>query len=143
MANTGNAIMFWHDGVAYRRITDHNRAPLVEDYERIERKQRMADGTLRRHTVAKKRTWSTSWESLPRTNTPGAGGMTTADGGWAGQDIETFHDQQDGSFNMQLRHGDGTIEGPIAVMISDYSREVYKRGANQDLWNISITLEEV
>lgn len=142
MPNLGNAIMFWHDGVAYRRITDHNRSSLVQDYERIERKQRMADGTLRRHTVVKKRTWSTSWDNLPRTNTPGAGGMTTADGGWSASQIEDFHDLQDGAFSMQLRHGDATIE-TVNVMISDYSREVAKRGPNQDLWNISITLEEV
>lgn len=142
MPNLGNAIMYWHDGTQYRRITDHNRAPLIEDYERIENKQRMADGTLRRYTVAKKRTWSTSWEAIPRTNSPGAGGMVTADGGWAGQDIESFHNSQDGAFNMQIRDGAGSIT-TVAVMISEYSREVYKRGPNQDLWNMSITLEEV
>ena len=43
-----NAIMFWHDGSTYHKITDHNRQPLSVSVERIENKQRMAGGTLRR-----------------------------------------------------------------------------------------------
>jgi len=48
-----NAIMFWHDGTQYRKITDHGRSPLQVSIERIEKKQRMADGTLRRHSICK------------------------------------------------------------------------------------------
>lgn len=134
-----NTIMYWHNGTTFVQVTDHNRSPLDVDVERIERKQRMADGTLRRHTVAKKRTWSCSWESLPRTN---SAGMGTVDGGMAGEDIEAFHDANDGAFQMQLRKGDGTIS-TVNVMFSDYSKSVARRGPNTDLWNINITLEEV
>ncbi len=140
MPTLTNTIMYWHNGSTFVQVTDHNRGSLSTDYERIERKQRMADGTLRRHTVAKKRTWSCSWEMLPNTN---AGtGMHTADGGMAGEDIEAFHDVNDGAFQMQLRKGSGTIT-VVNVMIAEYSREVVKRGPNTDLWNMSITLEEV
>jgi len=141
MAWIDNAIMFWNDGVQYRKITDHGRSPLDESVERIEKKQRMADGTLRRYTVAKKRTWSCSWDNLP-SKTGVVGYMNTADGGYGGEDIEAFHNAHDEEFNMQLRKGDGTIE-VVTVMITDFSKTVVKRGQGIDLWNLSITLEEV
>jgi hypothetical protein len=140
MPNLTNTIMYWHNGASYVQVTDHNRGSLSTDIERIERKQRMVDGTLRRYTVAKKRTWSCSWEMLPSTNI--GAGMHTADGGMAGEDIEAFHDTFDGAFQMQLRKGNGSIT-VVNVMIADYSREVVKRGPNTDFWNVSITLEEV
>lgn len=136
-----NAIMFWHDGTQYRKITDHNRSPLSVSFERIGKDQRMVDGTLRRHSVAKKRSWSTSWEDLP-SKTGVVGYLTTVDGGYAGDQIEAFHNANDGAFTMQLRKGDGTVE-VATVMITDFSKEVVKRGPGIDLWNLSITLEEV
>lgn|SRR5574338_328225 len=140
MPSLTNTIMYWNNGSTFVQVSDHNRGALSTDYERIERKQRMVDGTLRRYTVAKKRTWSCSWEMLPSTNS--GSGMHTADGGMAGEDIEAFHDTFDGAFQMQLRKGNGIIT-TVNVMISDYSREVVKRGPNTDFWNVSITLEEV
>lgn len=136
-----NAIMQWRDaGGIWRKVTDHNRSPLDISIERIENKQRMVDGTLRRHVIAKKRTFSASWDMLPSTNSksPGTG---TVDGGWAGEDIQAFHNETDGEFQMQLRGGDGQVE-TVTVMISDFSKEVVKRGI-VDFWSLSITLEEV
>jgi len=152
MSWVDNSIMWWYDGTTWQKITDHGRSPLSISIERIENKQRMVDGTMRRYTVAKKRTWSCDWENLPHSNSAiknGRPGMKTADGGWAGQDIENFHNTTDGPFKMRLRAGmdegkattDAAIE-EVTVMITDYSREVIKRG-NSDLWNVSITLEEV
>jgi hypothetical protein len=96
---------------------------------------------LRRYSVAKKRTWTCSWDNLPSTNSKGVTSFTTADGGWAGEDMEDFHNRTDGSFQMQLRRGDTTVT-TVTVMISDFSKEVLKRGV-VDLWNLDITLEEV
>lgn len=137
-----NSIMFWHDGTAFRKITDHGRAPLSVSVERFERSNRMVDATMRRYSVKKKRTWSTNWEMLPSTNSGGAGTISAVDGGYAGEDIETFHDDHDGAFQMQLRSGDETIE-TVTVMITDFTKEVVKRGPKVDLWNLSITLTEV
>lgn len=144
MAWYDNAIMFWYDTrntPGFRKITDHGRGPLSVSIERIEKKQRMADGTLRRHSITKKRTWSCSWEDLPN-KTGVTGYMTTADGGWAGEDIESFHNFFDSVFIMQLRKGDGTVEA-VSVMITDFSKEITKRGQGIDFWRLSITLEEV
>ena len=140
MAWQENAIMYWRDGAYWRKVTDHNRAPLDISVERLENKQRMVNGTLRRHVVAKKRTFAASWDMLPSTNSKGDK-TGTVDGGWAGDDIEEFHNNTDGEFQMQLRSGDGQIE-TVTVMISDFSKEVMKRGL-VDYWSLSITLEEV
>lgn len=140
MAWTDNAIMFWHDGISFKKVTDHKRSPLSVSIERIEKKQRMANGTLRRYTVAKKRTWATSWDMIPSTNTK-SNGLKTVDGGLSGEQIESFHNSTNGAFQMQLRRGDGTVE-TVTVMISDFSKEVVKRGV-VDFWNLNVTLEEV
>ena len=147
-----NALMYWNDSGTWRKITDHNRSPLTVSVERIENKQRMVDGTLRRYVVTKKRTYSCSWTSLPSKNSQvyaGKTGLSTVDGGWSGDDMENFHDATDGSFQMKLRVGideakaisDGTIE-VVTVMITDFSKDIVKRGVT-DYWDVSITLEEV
>lgn len=137
-----NAMMEW----AGNKITDHNRSPLEISIERIEKKQRMVDGTLRRYTVAKKRTFSCTWEMLPDSNA--VAGAGTVDGGWAAAQIESFHNSTDGPFTLTLKAGkdislvsDGE-ESTYEVMISDFSKDIQKRGV-VDFWNISITLEEV
>lgn len=143
MVWTANTVMFWNDGTTFQKITDHNRSALTVGFDRIENSNRMWDGTMRRYTIAKKRTWSTSWDNLPSTNTKVAqGGMSTVDGGWSGSQMESFYYATDGAFQMQLRSGDGTIE-TVTVMITEFQKEVVKRGPRVDYWNLSITLVEV
>lgn len=153
MANwVTNAAIWWYDGSNFQKVSDHGRGPISVSVERIESKQRMASGTLRRYVVAKKRTWSLDWENLPSRRNPtraGVEGMGPADGGWAGEDIENFHNTTDGAFKMRIRGGDddgkaindASIE-EVTVMITDFSKDVNKRGV-VDFWNLSITLEEV
>jgi hypothetical protein len=147
-----NPIMEWwdtrvytgHPAASWVKITDHNRDALSISIERIESKQRMADGTLRKYSVAKKRTWATTWNNLPSKT----GSLLV--NGQSGEWMETFHNETDGSFLMRLRRGndvnkattDSSIE-EVRVMISDFSKDVLKRGTNVDLWMLSITLEEV
>lgn len=141
-----NSIMEWSldGGTTWNRISDHGRAPLTISVERIENKQRMADGTLRRYTVAKKRTFSTSWDNLPSK----AGNWLA--NGEPGEWMENVHDTEDGSFHIRLREGDDidltllNLDGDIVeVMISDFNKDVSKRGRAYDLWNLDISLEEV
>lgn len=143
---TGNPIMEWSTdfGTTWTKISDHGRAPISISTERIENKQRMANGTMRRYTVAKKRTLTCNWENIPSNPTTFlANGQP---GGW----MEDFYDDNDGAFYVRLRAGsdrdltltdlDGTI---MEVMMTDFSKEVTKRGVEFDLWNLDITLEEV
>jgi hypothetical protein len=153
-----NSLVFWNVEGELQKVSDHNRSPLREEIERIENKKRMADGTLRRYSVVKKRTYSLDWSMLPSTNSV-VGGMTTADGGMAGEDLERIHNNYNTPFRMVLRRGSAKgLTTPVVadaalpfddgnfymvnVMISDFSKEVMKRG-RVDLWNVSITLEEV
>lgn len=146
MGWTTNALMEWStdNGVTWTRISDHGRSPLSVDVDRIETKQRMADGTLRRYVVSKKRSFSCSWENLPDK------AVSFLANGQSGSWMENFHNTVDGSFMMRLRAGsdmDVNITGTngiiATVMISDFSKEVLKRGKSFDLWSLSITLEEV
>jgi len=153
-----NSLMWWKFGNNLYKVSDHNRSPLSEDYERIESKTRLADGTLRRYTVAKKRTWTCSWENLP--SHYHASGIKTADNGIYGSSMETLYNGWDAPFRLILRRGNArNLETPnpadsalpyqdanfyIAnVMFTDFSKEVVKRGPKVDLWNLSVTLEEV
>jgi hypothetical protein len=147
-----NAIMYFSDdnGSNWHKITDHNRQPLNITYNRIENSNRMANGTLRRYSIAKKRQFSTNWENIPSIAVPSGNGMGTVDGGFGGEDLRDWHDDHDGAFLLRLRTGqdinkditDGTIE-EVTVMITDFSAEKHKRGPNVDLWNVNLTLEEV
>jgi hypothetical protein len=55
------------NGVAGGQLTlsDHSRSPLNLDYDIIQKEQRMANGTMRKYVVSKKKTFSCSWSMLP------------------------------------------------------------------------------
>ncbi|WMI33435.1 minor tail protein [Streptomyces phage Kenrey] len=116
-------------------ITDHNRQPLNIDVERLEKKQRMANGTLRKYIVADKRSFSTSWQMLPKLSNQ------TADGFWGADAIEQFYNTVSGSFNLELTDGDGEVYD-FTVMFSDFSKTISKRGS-VDFWEVSVSMEEV
>lgn len=154
MAWTDNVIMTW-DG---NKISDHGRQPLSESTERIGTDKRMADGTLRRQYIGIKRTWQANWENLPSTNSV-TNGYKTADGGWAGENIENFYLTTPGKFRLVLRRGSAIGKSTptpadsalpyedndfyiVNVMMTEFTKEVHKRG-KVDFWNLSVTLEEV
>lgn len=141
-----------------QKVSDHGRSPLSETTERIGTDRRMADGTLRRQFIGIKRKWNVSWENLPSTNNA-PGGMRTADGGMAGEDIEQFYFNNPGKFRLILRRGSAinkTAPNPaesalpyedddfyiVNVMFTDFGKEVRRRGA-ADLWSVSVSMEEV
>lgn len=140
------------------KVTDHGRTDLSMKSERIGTDKRMADGTLRRQFIGNKRSWDVTWENLPSTNTV-TGGYKTADGGWSGEQIESFYRSTPGKFKMILRRGSAiNIADPTPadsalpfedqnfyvcyVMFTDFSKTVKSRGS-VDFWDISLTLEEV
>lgn len=135
-----NSIMYWHDGAGFKQVTDHNRGALGVETERIGNSTRMANGALRRYTIAKKRTWSLTWEMLPARRASGA--VNTVDGGMCGEDLENFYNTIDDAFDIKIRSGDGNEEIATA-MITEFSKDVTKRSAYNDFWTLNITLEEV
>jgi hypothetical protein len=124
-------LMRW-DGNA---ITDHNRSPLAISPQRIEKKQRMATGRMRKYIIADKREFSCSWEMLPKLT------AQTVDGFWGGEAMENFWSTTPGSFTLEITDGDGEVYS-YDVMFSEFSKEIVKRGS-VDFWQISVSMEEV
>lgn len=125
------SLMEW-DG---NKISDHNRKDLSVKVERIEEKNRMANGTMRKFIIADKRTFSVSWDNLPQSHD------FTVDGFWGKNEIEAFYNVHTGAFPLKLYFGDGTNK-TYSVMLSDFSADLSKRGA-YDFWQVSVELEEV
>ncbi len=122
---------------ASKRLSDHNRSPISLDYEKIENRERMANGTLRTYVVATKRKVKASWEDLPRQD------AITADGFWGANSIKNFYTANgDGAFWVTINYGDATTES-FQVMFTDFSARISKRNSYTDLYNVDFGLEEV
>jgi hypothetical protein len=153
-------------------LSDHNRGELNFTPTRIEQRQRTINGRMRSYHIADKLNMSVSWNNLPSRGyyqTAGfdeAGlsayknttGEFTSDGGAGGVELLDWYENHTGPFWMFLAYDkysnfgkDNPAYGHLAqynqvmqVYISDFSYSVVKRGgSNHDLWNISVTLEEV
>ena len=116
-------------------VTDHNRSALDIGIEAIEESNRMADGTLRRYFVARKRTFNMSWDMLPTAD------ADTADGYWGAASIENFYNATTGSFTLGVTNVDETVTN-YTVMFNDFSKDIVKRW-DIHFWDIDISLEEV
>lgn len=122
---------------ATRKLSDHNRSPISINLEKIENKDRMANGTLRKFVVATKRTIKVSWENLPRQD------AVTADQHWGANSLKSFYDTNgDGAFWVTINYGDGTNES-LQVMFESFNIKLSKRGIYTDLYDIDFGLEEV
>lgn len=117
-------------------VTDHNRSELGIDPERIEKRKRMADGTLRKYFVADKHTFSVSWTDIP--NLAGQ----TVDGYWSGREMQNFYLTNVTPFILGVTGRDG-LETNYTVIFTDFSHTVKKRYAQWEIWDVQITLEEV
>jgi hypothetical protein len=119
----------WH------ALSEHNRAPLSIDTERIEKATRTARGSLRKWFIADKKTISTSWENLPHL------ASKTVDGKWGGAEIEAFYVANYGDFWVQVRQPDGTTT-VYNMVFKSFGKSVQKRGV-YEFWNIDASFEEV
>lgn len=145
--NNGLQLSSKTSATTYRRMSEHNRAPLSFNIERIEQMQRMADGTARKYFVADKISLSASWEMLPSFRNE------TVDGGWGAEDLKNFYESPAGRgfFNIKLNP---TVFDPLLVkegllsndytynvMFSSCDFTVVKRGL-QPFWSVNISLEQ-
>lgn len=134
----------------FRRVTEHNRAPLSLNTERIESRQRMSNGTLRKYFIADKLNLSVSWEMIPSFRNE------TVDGGWGAEDLKNFYESAAGrgSFRIKLNptvfsyelveQSDGALadDYTYTVMFTSCDFAVVKRGL-QTFWSVNISLEQV
>lgn len=116
-------------------LTDHNRSELEISPNRIEKSNRMWNGTMRKYVIADKHTFSFSYNNLPKTT------QWVVDGKWTGKDIRDFYRSKPGPFTLKVNHGDGEVE-TFTVMFSDFSMSIVKRGA-YDMWKVNVELVEV
>jgi hypothetical protein len=127
---------------------------------------------MRSYHIADKLTMSVSWNNLPsRGYSQDAGFLSTglspekntsdeftADGGAGGVELLDWYENHTGPFWMFMAYDKYSTFGKtdadydhlgqynqiMQVYIADFNYSVVKRGgANHDLWNISVTLEEV
>ena len=150
-------------------LSDHNRQDLSFKKTRIENRQRMVNGSSRSYHVADKLQFSTSWQNLPSRsfNTDpnfDASGVSsvedlkdyTMDGGAGGVDLLDWYENHKGAFWMLLAYDKynefetdrydylGQYNQLVQVYFSSFDYTVVKRGGtNHDLWNVSVSLEEV
>ncbi len=134
----------------FRRLTEHNRAPLSINTERIESSQRMANGTLRKYFIADKLNLNVSWEMIPSFRNE------TADGGWGAEDIKNFYESSAGRSTFRVKinptvFSTSLIEDSNGSLVDDYTYTmaftscdftVLKRGL-QPFWSVNISLEQV
>jgi hypothetical protein len=169
-------------------LSDHNRSAMEISTERIEQRQRMANGTMRSYHIADKLTISTSWSMLPSRGfevvpnfNQDSGKPTiilpenknelppntyfahksqqfTADGGAGGGEMLDWYESHTGPFWVLLSYdkynnfGDDNAarthlseySQALQMYISSFTYSVVKRGGdNFDMWDVSVTLEEV
>lgn len=134
------------------KLSEHNRQPVSIAKNRIEKQQRMSNGTMRKFFVADKESISVSWNMLPSVS-----GMTI-DGGYGALDLKTFYEgtatkatgalSGRSSFDVTIKYGNTTKT--IEMMFSNCSFDIVKRNVKektgdnpQEFWNVSITMEEV
>jgi hypothetical protein len=153
-------------------LSDHNRSELSFSPQRIEQRQRMINGNMRSYHIADKLNISWNWSNLPSRayadpayfDSVGSSGMDntilsyTVDGGAGGVELLNWYETHQGPFWMFLAYDKYSNFGKdeegmshlveynqiIQVYFSNFTYDVAKRGrSNHDLWNISVTLEEV
>lgn len=154
-------------------LSDHNRGEINFTPQRIEQRQRTVNGRMRSYHIADKISISLSWSLLPSRAfyqnaefdpetgiSPYQNNLQefTADGGAGGVELLDWYNNHKGPFWMYLAYDkysnfgtDNAAFGHLAqyneiiqVYFADFQYSVVKRGGNNfDLWNISVTLEEV
>ena len=145
-------------------FTEHNRSTVPVSYEYIENSQRMANGTMRKYVIAKKRNFTVSWTMLPSRSD------LTIDQKQGAEAIQAFHNKYYGqkltivlkyhgaSASSKASYGAVAVNGSssensvmteesIDVFINSFSYDIQKRlngpnGKSFDYVNLSIGFVE-
>jgi hypothetical protein len=164
----GFPVINGEEGEDFIILSDHNRSDISFNTNRLENRKRMVNGHMRSYHIADKMNISFSYNLLPSRSFSENQSFTasgqyvsnlveyTADGGAGGAELLDWYSSNPGSFYMFLSYDKpqsftyGRYENlnkysdVLEVFVSDFSYNVIKRGGtNHDLWDISISLEEV
>lgn len=116
-------------------LSDHNRSALAIAPERIEKKIRTANGSLRKYHVADKLTFSMSWEMLPLLSSQ------TVDGKGGAVTIRNIYVTNKGPMSFDIRNHNGTTS-TFTVMFVSCNWTIVKRW-DVEYRDVDISLEEV
>lgn len=143
------------------KLSEHNRRPVSFNHERIEKTQRMSNGTMRKFFVVDKRSLTMSWEMLPSKSN------YTVDGGYGALDIKAFYEGSatkasgalsgQNTFDVRILYGaknGGTAYDSyedLEMLFTSCSFEIIRRNVKQnssdtypqEFWNVSLTMEQV
>lgn len=167
-ASAGIAVATQSASSVFYNLTDHNRGPIDTSYELLEKSQRMADGTMRKYVVAKKKKITTDWRELPSgTGAPansgaytGQGMTLTVDGYKGGAWMKSFYEANlfkpvyvryvNSQDSYSLNAASAFYPSPSAsgveyiwAFITNFSYNVTKRLAVTDLVDINIEFTEI
>lgn len=128
----------------WNKVTEHNRSAFTMTPQRIERVQRMSNGTLRKYHIADKYQFNLGWEMLPSYRT------LTVDGAWGAEDLRSFYNSPEGKSTFKIRVNiakNGTSQEAsgyeeYTVNITSCTLAIAKRGI-QPHWSVSLSMEEV
>jgi hypothetical protein len=154
-------------------LSDHNRSEINIATQRIEQRQRMINGTMRSYHNSDKLVINTSWAMLPsrafssrsdfnqntgQSEYTGTSDQYTVDGGAGGNEMLKWYQDHTGPFWVYLSYDnynefgtDTNAYGHLAqysqivqMYLASFDYTIVKRGgSNYDMWNVSISLEEV
>jgi hypothetical protein len=130
----------------WTKVSEHNRAPINIDVDRIEKTQRMSNGSLRKIWIADKKNISSAWNSLPTYST------LTVDGGMGAEDIRAFYlNKGKGTFKVKISYN--AVSTRDEIMLASFTscafsiskRNVRSTSASvpQEFWDVSFSIEEV
>lgn len=130
----------------WTKMSEHNRAPITLDFNRIEKTQRMSNGSLRKIWIADKKEISSSWSALPTYST------LTVDEGMGAADLRSFYmNKGKGTFKIKISYNAVQSRDEIIIVsftsctFSISKRNVKSSSASipQEFWDVSLSLEEV
>jgi len=136
----------------WTKLSEHNRSSINLDINRIEKTQRMSNGSLRKIWIADKKEISTSWSALPTYYT------LTVDNGMGAADIKAFYsDKGKGTFKIKISYNAVAARDEIVLAsFTSCTFSISKRNVRvaaptlgvtppdaQEFWDVSLSLEEV
>ena len=130
----------------WTKLSEHNRSPINIDVDRIEKTQRMSNGSLRKIHIADKKNISSSWSNIPTYST------MTVDGGMGAEDIRAFYlNKGKGTFKVKISYN--AVSARDEILLASFTSctfSISKRNVRstiasvpQEFWDVSLSLEEV
>ena len=130
----------------WTKVSEHNRSAINLDLLRIEKTQRMSNGSLRKIWIADKKSINTSWTALPTYTT------MTVDGGMGAAGIREFYlGKGKGEFKVKISYSGDTLRDEIFLAsftsctfsISKRNVKTSMSDSAQEFWDVSLSIEEV